>query len=71
VIFQSYYSVALTHTHKHNHFMALLDLSRTTWVSQHEKGKTKKVKTNLDLLEKEILSGSDGPYADLHITPDR
>jgi len=32
--------------------------SRTTRVSRYQKGKTRKVKTNLDLLEQEILSGS-------------
>ena len=32
------------HTHTHSHFMALLNLSRTTWVSQHLKGKTRKGK---------------------------
>jgi len=30
----------------------------TTWVSRYQKGKTRKVKTNLDLLEQEIVSGS-------------
>jgi len=33
--------------------MAFWILSRTTWVSQYQKGKT-----NLDLLEPEIVSGS-------------
>jgi len=31
---------------------------RTTRVSRYQKGKTRKVKTNLDLLEQEIVSGS-------------
>jgi len=37
-------------------------------VSQYQKGKT-----NLDLLEQETVSGmaSAGPYANLHLTPDR
>ena len=30
--------------HTRNRFMALLDLSRATWVSQHQKGKPMKVK---------------------------
>jgi len=34
------------------------NLSGTTWVSRYQKGKTRKVKTNLDLLEQEIVSGS-------------
>jgi len=33
-------------------------MSRTTRVSRYQKGKTRKVKTNLDLLEQEIVSGS-------------
>jgi len=49
--------------HTHNRFTALLDLSWTTRVSRHQKGKT-----NLDLLEQETVSGivavtSAGPYA--------
>ena len=40
--------------------------SGTTRVSRCQKGKT-----NLDLLEQEIVSGSDISYANLHITPDR
>ena len=34
------------------------NMSRTTRVSRYQKGKTRKVKTNLDLLEQEIMSGS-------------
>jgi len=34
------------------------NLSGTTWVSSYQKCKTRKVKTNLDLLEQEIVSGS-------------
>jgi len=33
-------------------------MSGTTQVSRYQKGKTWKVKTNLDLLEQEIVSGS-------------
>ena len=34
-------------------------MSGSTRVSRYQKGKTKKVKTNLDLLEQEVVSGSD------------
>jgi len=44
--------------HPDNRFTALLDLSGTTRVSRYQKGKTRKGKTNLDLLEQEIVSGS-------------
>ena len=37
----------------YNHFMAPWTLSRTTWVSRYQKGKT-----NLDSQEQEIVSGS-------------
>ena len=50
-----------THTHTHTHTTVLLlfwNLSGTTQVSRYQKGKTRKVKTNLDLLEQEIVSGS-------------
>ena len=47
-----------THTHTHNHFTALLEFVQDTQVSRYQKGKTRKVKTNLDLLEQEIVSGS-------------
>jgi len=33
-------------------------MSGTTRVSRYQKGETRKVKTNLDLLEQEIVSGS-------------
>ena len=44
----------------HNRFVLLLfwNLSGTTRVSRYQKGKTRKVKTNLDLLEQEIVSGN-------------
>jgi len=32
-------------------------MSGTTWVSRYQKGITRKVKTSLDLLEQEIVSG--------------
>jgi len=44
-------------------------MSGSTRVSRYQKGKTKKVKTNLDLLEQEIVSGSGicwAIYASLH-----
>jgi len=43
-------------------------------MSRYQKGKTTKVKTNLDLLEQEIVSGSGicwaGLYASPHLIPD-
>ena len=42
----------------YNHFIALWILSATTRVSQYQKGKT-----NLDLLEQEIMSGSGISWA--------
>jgi len=30
-------------------------MSRTTWVSRYQKGKTRKVKANLDLLDLDLL----------------
>ena len=49
-------------------------MSGSTRVSRYQKGKTKKVKTSLDLLEQEIVSGSgicwaickSAPHADNH-----
>jgi len=49
-------------------------MSGSTRVSRYQKGKTKKVKTNPDLLEQEIVSGSgicwaickSAPHADNH-----
>jgi len=46
-----YINNSLTYTH--NHFMSLLDFVQVYSVSQHQIGKT-----NLDLLEQEIVSGS-------------
>ena len=49
-------------------------MSGTTRVSRYQKGKTKKVKTNMDLLEQEIVSGSGICWAiciaSLHLIPD-
>jgi len=48
-----------THTHTHPTVLLLFwNMSGTTRVSRYQKGKTRKVKTNLDLLEQEIVSGS-------------
>ena len=48
-----------THTHTHTTVLLLCwNLSGTTRVSRYQKGKTRQVKTNLDLLEQEIVSGS-------------
>jgi len=47
------------HTHTHTTILLLFwNLSGTTRVSRYQKGKTREVKTNLDLLEQEIVSGS-------------
>ena len=42
--------------------------SRTTWVSRYQKGKT-----NLDFTEarERVAVASAGPYASLHLAPDR
>jgi len=55
------YNSAYIHTHTHAHTTVLLffwNMSGTTQVSRYQKGKTRKVKTNLDLLEQELVSGS-------------
>jgi len=44
-------------------------MSGSTRVSRYQKGKTKKVKTNLDLLE-QVAVASAGLYASLHPIPD-
>jgi len=65
-----------THTHTHTTVLLLFwNMSRTTRVSRYQKGKTGKVKTNLDLLEQEKVSGrlavaSAGLYASLHLIPE-
>jgi len=56
-----YRSVGLQNVTKYTHTTVLLllwNLSGTTRVSRYQKGKTRKGKTNLDLLEQEIVSGS-------------
>jgi len=47
----------ITHTHT-TVLLLFWNLSGTIRVSRYQKGKTRKVKTNLDLLEQEIVSGS-------------
>jgi len=49
------------HTHTHTHTVVLLlfwNLSGNTRVSRYQKGKNQEGKTNLDLLEQEIVFGS-------------
>jgi len=53
------HAVFAEHTHTHTTVLLLFwNLSGTTRVSRYQKGKTRKVKTNLDLLEQEIVSDS-------------
>ena len=48
-----------THTNTHTYIVLLFwNLSGTTRVSRYQKGENRKVKTNLDLLEQETVSGS-------------
>jgi len=48
-----------SHTHTHTTFLLLFwNMSGTTRMSRYQKGKTRKVKANLDLLEQETVSGS-------------
>jgi len=48
-----------TYTHKHTTVLLLFwNMSGTPRVSRYQKGKTRQVKTNLDFLEQEIVSGS-------------
>jgi len=50
---------ARAHTHTHTTVLLLFwNLSGSTQVSRYQKGKTRKVKTHLHLLEQEIVSGS-------------
>jgi len=51
-------SHACTHAHKQTILRPCWILSGTTWVSQHQEGKT-----NVDLLEQEIVSGSGISWA--------
>jgi len=51
---KTFESVKLTHT---TILLLFWNLSGTTQVSRYQKGKTRKVKTNLDLLQQEIVSG--------------
>ena len=53
IIFKPF--VTETHT---TVLLLVWNMSGSTRVSRYQKGKTKEVKTNLDLLEQEIVSGS-------------
>ena len=44
-------------------FLLFWNMSRTTRVSRYQKGKIRKAKANLDLLEQEIVSGSGISWA--------
>jgi len=60
------YVIFLHYQHTHTHTTVLLlfwNMSGTTRVSRYQKGKTRKVKANLDLLEQEIVSGSGISWA--------
>ena len=65
---------SLSHTHT-TVLLLVWNMSGSTRVSRYQKGKTTKVKTNLDLLEQEIVSGSgicwaickSAPHADNQI----
>jgi len=49
----------MSHTHTQTTVLLLVwNMSGSTRVSRYQKGKTRKVKTNLDLREQEIVSGS-------------
>ena len=62
----------LRDTHTHTTILLLFwNMSRTTRVSRYQKGKTRKVKTNLDLLEQEIVSGSGICWAICKSAPQR
>ena len=56
--FQRCSSQSITHTTHTTILLLFWNLSGTTRVSRYQKGITRKVKTNLDLLEQEIVSGS-------------
>jgi len=56
------YICSLQYTHK-TVLLLFWNMSGTTRVSRYQKGKTRKVKTNLDLLEQETVSGSGISWA--------
>jgi len=67
---RQYQSQLYKHIHTRTHTTVLLlfwNMSGTTQVSRYQKGKTRKVKTNLDSLEQEIVSGSGICWAIQHI----
>ena len=56
--------VVSVYTHTHTTVLLLFwNMSGTTRVSRYHKGETRKVKTDLDLLEQEIVSGSGISWA--------
>jgi len=56
-------------SHTHTTILLLFwNLSGTTRVSRYQKGKTRKGKTNLDLLEQEIVSGDTWVHLIPHST---
>ena len=60
VYFDDYAEIFMLYTHTTHTTILLLfwNVSGTTRVSRYQKGKTRMVKTNLDLLEQEVVSGS-------------
>jgi len=64
----TYHRLGQTHTYT-TVLLLFWNLSGTTRVSRYQKGKTRKGKTNLDLLEQEIVSGSGICWAICKSTP--
>jgi len=57
--YSSQFILLLSLTHTHTTVLLLFwNMSGTTRVSRYQRGKTRKVKTNLDLLEQEMVSGN-------------
>jgi len=52
------HGASISTQYTHNRSTALLESVGTTRASRYQKGKTRKGKTNLDLLEQELVSGS-------------
>ena len=55
--------------HTHNRFWLYWILSGTTRVNLYQKGKSQEGKTNMDLLEQEIVSGSGIRWAKCKSAP--
>ena len=74
MIMMTHFHSFITHTQHTTVLLLVWNMSGSTRVSRYQKGKTKKVKTNLDLLEQEIVSVSgicwaickSAPHADNH-----